>query len=155
MNKQDFIKQKRAEGWKVERPEKWLYKEDRDISGVTHKIYDVSVKDDKNCVGIVEVAIADEGRQNNEGTVVEDVKPIDWELNVVPFDVDLRDYLDDEEAADKKIFTISVDSINIEDETAEIVVYNKKNGGVEAELNVVRRRAGTFQREKIINQTNV
>ena len=155
MNKLELTKDFRKKGWRVQKPDNWNFLEDREIKERTHKIYQVQVKDPDNCFGLVEVAVLADGETNSEGKSIEMVKPLDWEDTVVSFEDDLREFLDEKENAEDTIFAISVENVNVEDEVAEVVVYNKGTKGVDAELCVVRRRGTKFQLRKINNQTNI
>jgi len=103
---------------------------------------------------VVEVSVLDDGKKNNEENLIESARPLGWEAKTRPFKDDLRDFLDQEEKK-KSVFAISVDNVNLEDEVAEVVVYNIKGKDVETSLYVVRRRDNKFQTRKIINQVNV
>lgn len=140
----------------MQKPDNWKFKEDREIKGKVHKIYEVEVKDPQNCFGVAEVAILGEGDTNNEGKDTSMAKPLNWEEVVVPFEEDLRDFLDEMEKDDKDIFATSVENVSVADELAEVMVYNKiDKKDVSADLYAVRRRKGKFQFRKIINQTSV
>jgi len=154
MNKERLAQDFRDKGWRVPEPAKWKLKEKRDIKGREHDIYEVNVMDPNKSFAVVEVSVLDDGKKNNEENLIESARPLGWEAKTRPFKDDLRDFLDQEEKK-KSVFAISVDNVNLEDEVAEVVVYNIKGKDVETSLYVVRRRDNKFQTRKIINQVNV
>lgn len=151
MNKLELAKEFRSKGWRVPNPTKWTFLEDREIKGKINKIYTAEVKSPDNSFGIVEIAVLDDGKENDEMKVIEMAKPLDWENSMAPFQEDLRDFLDDYEEAEAEVFATTIKSINVADELAEIIVYNKVTKDVTADLFVVRRRARGFKMKKIIN----
>lgn len=151
MNKKELTKDYRKKGWRVPKPESWTFLEDREIKGKTHKIYQVTVKDPENCFGVAEVAVLDDGKKNDEGKEIEMVKPLNWEDAVVPFEEDLRDFLDEYEKDNKDVFATAIKNLNIPDELGEVIVYTKVDKDVQAELSIVVRRKSGFKMKKIIS----
>lgn len=148
MNKKKFAQQCRKDGWRVPNPSNWEFVEDREINGVATKVYKLTVTSPNKETGEVEVAVADDGKKNNEDNYIERVIPIDWDLQLESFTDRLRDYLDEQEKKEG-VFAITTETVKEEDEIAEIMLYNERGNEVVAERHIVICRKGVFQMKKI------
>jgi len=151
MNKIEFVNNWLNRGWKVAGPDDWQFKEEREIRGRLAKVYDVSFLDPSGKTGVSEVAVLNEGETNEEGRNIESVRHIgDIEQDLKPFEVSLREWLDNKEKTMNAVFAISVEKVNILDEVAEVMVYTNSTDDVSKAHYVVKRRNNLFSFKKIL-----
>jgi len=140
MNKQEFFDGYKDKGWKLQKVDDWTFLREED--GV--KYYEIDTKDPNNAVGVIEVTVVDEGAVNNEGKVIELVDPVMSTVENTPFNVALRDFLDEQEKADPSIYGITIIEEKPEDELASVLVYTESGNDVVSEIRVVVRRDAVF-----------
>lgn len=140
MNKQEFFDSYKDKGWKLRKVGDWALT--REEGGV--KYYDIDTKDPNKSVGVIQVSVLNEGMTNTEGKVIEQVDPVLATVNLVPFSVALRDFLDEQEKASPSTYAITIVEEKPEDELATVLVYTESGNDVTSKTKVVVRRDTVF-----------
>lgn len=146
MNREQLYKKHIDDGATVPLPEKWV----ETSNDGKYAEYEVSVSDSNGKTGIAIVGIKNPNEINNEGTNIESAKVVGWKREPVPFDIDLRNFLNKKEEEIASVYAIRVDDIHISDEVAEVTVYTISTNDVTSNKYVVVRRNQLFDFKKLV-----
>jgi len=145
MNRFELFDKKVDEGWSIPPIGDWV----QTFSEPNYAEYEVAVKKEDK-VGTAIIGIKNPNQKNEVGSNIESANIKGWKREPVPFEVDLRAFLDEKEKVMGAVFAIRVDEVSIKDELAEVTVYTTVERNVTREKYVVVRREQLFNFKKLV-----